>query len=280
VALAAAPAGTSTVRVQVGPELSGTAGVPGYQLPAALLQPGREWIVLNRQLALWILGPDGAASEVVPPPGDPAGTVRVNPSVSLLNGAPALCGSGVSHFVFSDGTGPALGALDVRFGLEARLSLPPTTSGYTIAASAGAGCDPAGAAVSAAGGPLVAGGRYLQIAYGGGGTLQVATVPDRVPATATTPVIALVNAGASATALDVSGPLDDAGGAAMVFAGVAPGALSPWVAAPASDYALTVLERPTVSAALSGGQSFLLVAIGDFAVAGTGPARLVTHKLN
>src|SRR5262249_39381577 len=109
-----APMDRDSVRAQVGPELSSTAGTPGYQIPTSVLQEGATLFVFNRQLALFILAFDG------PPPEIPSGTVRVNPAVALLNAASDLCGTGASHFAFNDSNGLALAALDIRYGQEGR----------------------------------------------------------------------------------------------------------------------------------------------------------------
>src|SRR5262249_29666585 len=115
-----APMDRDSVRAQVGPELSSTPGTPGYQIPTSVLAEGATLFVFNRQLALFILAYDG------PPAAIPSGTVRVNPSVALLNGAADLCGTAASHFAFSDASGHALAAPHIPFGPEGPLGTPTT----------------------------------------------------------------------------------------------------------------------------------------------------------
>src|SRR5262249_16932495 len=149
-------------------------------------------------------------------------TVRVNPSVALLNAAADLCGTAASHFAFSDASGHALAALDIRFGQEGRLVLPPTTAGHSITASCNGG--PIGV-VSA--GSLEAGQRYLQVVFGS----QILSTSDRPPATLGGPGLVFANAAMGAPPLDVQ-LRDAAGNLTTIFTAVAPGTLSPWILAP------------------------------------------------
>ena len=254
-----APMDRASVRAQVGPELSSTPGTPGYQIPTSVLYEGATLFVFNRQLALFILAFDG------PPPALPSGIVRVNPSVALLNGASDLCGTAASHFAFSDSSGNALAALDIRYGQEGRLVLPPTTGGHSITAS----CN-GGPGRTVATGPLEAGQRYLQILFGS----QILSTSDRPPATLGGPGLVFANAVVNAPPLDVQ-TRDATGNLTTIFTAVAPGTLADWIAAPAQDYDLVLLERPAVSASFSGGQPAFVVAIGDW----NGQVRLITHRV-
>src|SRR5262249_19186906 len=148
-------------------------------IPTSVLAEGATLFVFNRQLALFILAYDG------PPAAIPSGTVRVNPSVALLNAAADLCGTAASHFAFSDASGPALAALDSRFGQEGRLVLPPTTAGHSITASCNGGPN---RVVST--GSLEAGQRYLQVVFGS----QILSTSDRPPATLGGPGLVFANA--------------------------------------------------------------------------------------
>src|SRR5262249_40516240 len=71
----------SSVRLQVGPELSSAAGTPGYQVPTAVLSEGATLLVFNRLLALQFVRSDGPPPEIPSIGNDPAGMIRINPNI-------------------------------------------------------------------------------------------------------------------------------------------------------------------------------------------------------
>jgi hypothetical protein len=271
VLVATPPPTQKSVRVQVGPELSSAVGKPGYQLPPAMLGDGAQLLVLAELLTVWIIDMDGTVAQI-----------RINPSLAVLAAVPDICGTGTSHFAFADSDGSALATLDITFGLEKRLSLPPTASGHPITVSGAATCPSGGVQATATTAALEAGGRYLVAVYRSAtdGNLRTYTTPEKLPSGVVPPAIGFFHAARGLPSLDVV-RIDggDDGGMSTLFQSIAPGTLAPWTAAPLTDYTLALAQRPTATVSFSANQSVLFLAIGDAAGAPNAPPRLVSHKL-
>jgi hypothetical protein len=274
--LVAVPGDRPSVRVEVGAELSSGTGTPGYQIPSAVLKEGATLFVLNRLLALWLIDKDGPVAVTVAA-GDPPGTIRVNPSVAVLNAVPDLCATGASRFSFSDASNRPIAALDVRFGSESRLVLPPTETGHTLQLIAGASCPNPGSSAQLSSGPLSAGARTLLIVFGSAATgqLQRIAIDDRAPAM---PSVTFLSAALGAPPLDIQ-EQTATGPPMTVFATVPFGVLAPSISAPTQDYNLLIAQQPAVKGAYTASLSWLSVAIGDWNAQTTVPLRLVPHRL-
>src|SRR5262249_9213382 len=155
-------------------------------------------------------------------------------------------------------------ALDVRYGFEARLALPPTASSHFITASAADACTSPGASGTTSSGPIRAGGRYLDVLFRSGADLDSLTVDDRPPADANTPMTAFINAINGAPPLDVVRQFQS-GDQAILFSAVPLGSMTDWVPVPTEDYDLFLSQRPSVKASFNSHQSSLVVAIGNWA---------------
>lgn len=264
--LLAAPT-KDTQRIEVGPELSGAPGVPGYELPSSSLGAGQKLFLFHQVLSVVILDEKSAVAEV-----------KLNPSVALVNGLADACGTGAAHLSVG-ASGQELAAVDVRFGLEARIVLPPTTVGYPIVMTPSSSCTQPGASGRALSGPLGAGGRYLQLLYGSATAPRTLLLDDHAPHPG--PQLGFFNGALGAPAVDLaiqtSGDPD--GGTELLSADW--GAAQPsWQPAPAQDFDVFVTARPTVRGSYTGGQAWVLFLLGDFGVGATAPARLLAHHFS
>jgi hypothetical protein len=276
----------SSVRLQVGPSLGANQGEYGYQVPGAVFKQGAELFVFYLPSSLFVVGSDGPPPEIQAAPGDPPGLIRINPTLTVVNAVPDLCGTGSSHVTVSDAQSNKLVEFDLAFGSTQKRSLLPAPVGHSVALTPiSAGCTGTGGAVST--GPLAAGSRYVQIVFGsaapGAGALQSYAVLDARPAGSLGPAIAFFNAalGAPSAGIDVDVLRTGDPSPVIAFPGVAFGALSMWIPAPVQGYTVFPDLQQGAVASVAANTSYLFLAIGDWDTStGSVPLKVITRTIS